>query len=384
MSLGTWGLSGDAYGKVEPADAERVIARAVDVGITLFDTADAYGLGRMEALLGKVLAPHKDAIVLTKGGTDRTTEPPRKHFEPGQLRSSVERSLKRLGRERLDIYVLHNPSADALALGEATDTLLELKKEGKIGVWGVSAGDAEVAKVAIDKGCEVLMLAYNLLHGIDLHRVAGDVMLAGVGILAHSVLGYGLLAGLWTKERVFGDGDHRSDRWTRVELEKRVGQLDAVRFLVKGGVHSIANRCRYRRPGTQRDRDGHVRHGGDDLVGVAPVGVGDDDCKPERQCRSCHHAGGSAAALAPGDAPDETERGFDVRMRSCCPLQQQPDEFLFVEVRHRSAPGACHLICAGQSWSAFCFLATMPLRRSRPLWRWNFTAPSEMPIASAV
>ena len=239
MSLGTWGVSGEAYGKVESADAERVIARAVDVGITLFDTADAYGLGRMEALLGKVLAPHKDVIVLTKGGTDRTTEPPRKHFDADHLRSSVERSLKRLGRERLDIYVLHNPSADALALGEATDALLELKKEGKIGAWGVSAGDAEVAKVAIDKGCEVLELAYNLFHGIDLHRIAGDVMLAGVGVLAHSVLGYGLLAGLWTKERVFGEGDHRSDRWTRVELEKRVGQLDAVRFLVKGGVHSM-------------------------------------------------------------------------------------------------------------------------------------------------
>ncbi len=239
MSLGTWGLSGDAYGKIEAADAERVIARAVDVGITLFDTSDAYGLGRMEALLGKTLAPHKDVLIVTKGGTDRTTDPPRKHFEPEHLKASIERSLKRLGRERLDIYLLHNPSSDALALGEATDTLIELKKEGKIGVWGVSAGDAEVAKGALDKGCEVLELAYNLFHAIDLNRIAGDVMLSGAGLLAHSVLGYGLLAGLWTKEREFGEGDHRVDRWTRVELEKRVGQLDAVRFLVKGDVHSM-------------------------------------------------------------------------------------------------------------------------------------------------
>jgi aryl-alcohol dehydrogenase-like predicted oxidoreductase len=238
LSLGTWGLSGDGYGPVEPAVAEATIARALDMGFTLFDTADAYGGGAMEALLGKTLRG-KSAVIVTKVGTDRTTDPPRKRFDPDYLRASVAASLKRLGRERIDLLLLHNPSTDALVLGEATDTLLALKKEGTIGHWGVSAGDAEVGRTAIDKGAEVIELAYNLIQAIDLHRLAGDAMVSGVGILARSTLSYGLLAGLWTKEREFVAEDHRAARWTKLELERRVKQLDALRFLVRGDVHTL-------------------------------------------------------------------------------------------------------------------------------------------------
>src|SRR5262245_3276620 len=98
MALGTWGLSGDAYGAVEEAEAEKVVARALDIGIDLIDTADAYGAGRMEALLGRVLANKKDVRVVTKVGTDRTMEPPRKRFDGEWIRASIERSLKRLRR----------------------------------------------------------------------------------------------------------------------------------------------------------------------------------------------------------------------------------------------------------------------------------------------
>jgi aryl-alcohol dehydrogenase-like predicted oxidoreductase len=238
LALGTWGLSGDGYGPVDEAEAERTIRRALDIGITLFDTADAYGAGKMEALLGKVL-PRASTTVVTKGGTDRTTEPPRKRFDPAHLRASVERSQKRLGRERIDLYLLHNPSADAVLLGEATGALGEMKKEGLIAHWGVSAGDTDVARAAIEKGAEVLELAYNLVHAIDLHRLAGDIMVSGVGVLARSPLAYGMLAGMWTKEREFPEGDHRVDRWTKLELARRLEQIDAVRFLVKGDVHTM-------------------------------------------------------------------------------------------------------------------------------------------------
>jgi aryl-alcohol dehydrogenase-like predicted oxidoreductase len=239
LALGTWGLSGDGYGPIEEGEAERTIARAVEIGINLIDTADAYGAGKMEALLGKALAAHKDVRVVTKGGTDRTTEPPRKRFDGAHLREAVKRSLKRLGRDRIDLYLLHNPSADAVHLGEATGTLIDLKKEGLIAHWGVSAGDTDVARAAIDKGAEVLELAYNLVHAIDLHRLAGDIMVAGVGVLARSTLAYGLLAGMWAPTREFPENDHRGDRWTRLELERRVSQLDAVRFLVKGDVLTL-------------------------------------------------------------------------------------------------------------------------------------------------
>jgi aryl-alcohol dehydrogenase-like predicted oxidoreductase len=88
LSLGTWGLSGDAYGPVDAAVAEKTIARALDMGFTLFDTADAYGAGTMEARLGKVLEG-KSAVVVTKVGTDRATDPPRKRFDRDYLRTRV-------------------------------------------------------------------------------------------------------------------------------------------------------------------------------------------------------------------------------------------------------------------------------------------------------
>ncbi len=239
LAIGTWGLSGDAYGKVEESDAEAVLRRALDMGFSLIDTADAYGAGRMERLVGKIAKDHQDLVIVTKGGIDRTTDPPRKCFEGGFLRSAVERSCKRLGAEAIPVYLLHNPAPETLMNGEATETMSALKTEGKIRHWGVAVGDEDVARLAMDKGAEVIELAYNLTHPIDLHRISGDVMVSGCGVLARSVLGHGLLTGMWSKERTFGEGDHRNERWTRMELEHRIDQLDAVRFLVKGEVHTL-------------------------------------------------------------------------------------------------------------------------------------------------
>jgi aryl-alcohol dehydrogenase-like predicted oxidoreductase len=241
LALGTWGLSGDGYGPVEPGEAERTVERALDIGFSLIDTADSYGGGAMEELLGRVLAAKKgDAVVVaTKVGTDRTTEPPRKRFDAEYVRTRVLASAKRLRRERIELVLLHNPSVETLTVGDAVGVLTDMKKEGLVGHWGAAVGDPEVARAAIDKGAEVVELAYNLLHPIDLHRVAGDLMVSGVGVMSRSPLAYGMLAGLWAKDREFKDPDHRAERWTKLELERRVEQLDALRFLVKGDVQTM-------------------------------------------------------------------------------------------------------------------------------------------------
>jgi aryl-alcohol dehydrogenase-like predicted oxidoreductase len=239
MGIGTWGLGGESYGPVDAKDAEAVVRRSLEMGMNLVDTADAYGAGRMEAMLGRILKGRRDVVVVTKGGTDRTTDPPRKHFDRDYLIASVGRSLKRLARDRIDVYLLHNPSLDALGAGECLAVMEELKKKGDIAHWGVSAGSDEIARMAIDANAEVIALAYNLMQCVDLHRVAGDVMVSGTGVLVHSVLDYGLLAGTWTKEREFPDGDHRSGRWTKLEIERRVEQVEAMRFLVNGDVKTM-------------------------------------------------------------------------------------------------------------------------------------------------
>lgn len=237
LALGTWGLSGDAYGPVPAGVAERTVRRALDMGFSLFETADVYGAGKMELLLGKLVP--KDAIVVTKIGTDRGTNPPRKRFDAEWLRAAVGRSCKRLGRDALDLVLLHNPSVEALKTGAATGTMKDLAHEGTIRHWGVSAGDDLVARGAIAENAEVVELAYNLVCSIDLNRLAGDIMVSGVGVLARSTLAHGLLSDTWSRERTFEDGDHRSDRWTRLELERRIEQLGALRFLVSGDVPTL-------------------------------------------------------------------------------------------------------------------------------------------------
>jgi aryl-alcohol dehydrogenase-like predicted oxidoreductase len=238
MALGTWGLSGDGYGPVDESEQERVLERALEMGFSLVDTADAYGGGRMERLVGRAIADRTDVVIVTKGGTDRTTSPARKRFDGPFLRESLERSLRRLGRDQVDVYLLHNPSSDALRGGYAIDTLLALKAEGKIAHWGVSAGDADVGREALRCQAEVIELAYSLVNGSDLHRLAGDIIVSGAGVLARSTLAYGLLAGSWSSDKVFGAGDHRADRWTRIELERRVQQAASMRFLVHGDVRT--------------------------------------------------------------------------------------------------------------------------------------------------
>jgi aryl-alcohol dehydrogenase-like predicted oxidoreductase len=239
MALGTWGLSGDGYGPVDPAEQERVLSRALEMGVTIIETGDAYAGGHMEQLVGRALVGRGEVVVVTKGGVDRTTAPPRKRFDRGYLREAVERSRRRLGRDRIDVYLLHNPLATTLAEGEAIDALTELKAEGKIAHWGVSAGDVETGRTALRKGAEVIELAYNLLQSWDLHRLAGEIMVGGAGVLARSTLAYGLLATEWSPDREFGPGDHRADRWTRPELARRIEQVEAFRFLVGGEVETM-------------------------------------------------------------------------------------------------------------------------------------------------
>jgi aryl-alcohol dehydrogenase-like predicted oxidoreductase len=239
MALGTWGLSGDAYGPVDDEEQSRVLARSLEIGFTLVDTADAYGGGRMERLVARACKDRDDVVVVTKGGTDRTTSPARKRFDAAYLRASVDRSLRRLGRERIEVYLLHGATEDTITDGEAIDTLTGLKTEGKIAHWGVSIGDMAAGRAALRRGAEVVELAYNLLYSSTLHRLAGEIMVSGAGVLARSTLAYGLLAGYWRKDRDFAPGDHRADRWTKPELARRVEQLASLNFLVHGDVMTM-------------------------------------------------------------------------------------------------------------------------------------------------
>ena len=115
----------------------------------------------MEQRLGKIVGTDPAVTIVTKIGTDLVGMPKRKRFDAAYLRSACERSGERLGRSKIDVLLLHNPAEQTLAVDEVWGVLAELKAEGKIGAWGVSAGSAAVARGAIARGAQVLELAYN-------------------------------------------------------------------------------------------------------------------------------------------------------------------------------------------------------------------------------
>jgi len=238
LSLGTWGLSGDGYGHVDEVDKEQVIERALGLGITCFDTADSYQNGAMERRIGRWLEPHPNAVVITKIGTDRDATPPVKRFDAEHLRAAGAASRERLNR-RIDVLLLHNPSHIALAKPHVAETMSALCEDGTARCWGASVGSAELGRLAIERGAQVLELAFNAFHPQDL---AGVVTLAKekqVGLVGRSVLAHGLLCGQWPMGKQFLNGDHRRDRWTGDDLKKRIQQLSALRPSVTGDVTSM-------------------------------------------------------------------------------------------------------------------------------------------------
>jgi len=220
------------------AEVDRVLDRAIALGITLFDTADVYGRGAMEKKLAERL-PKDDTYVVTKIGTDLETTPAQKRFDPNYLREALERSRDRLGREPLDIVLLHNPTERTFVEGDTVAYMKEVVDDGFVRAWGASIGSVAVGKAAINAGAQVVELAYNAFMASDLHKLSPDVTSSGVGVLARSVLAHGLLTGHWSADREFDEGDHRAHRWTRKELSLRIDQLDALRPTVRDDIPNL-------------------------------------------------------------------------------------------------------------------------------------------------
>ncbi|HEY3494653.1 MAG TPA: aldo/keto reductase [Polyangiaceae bacterium] len=238
LALGTWGLCGDGYGPVPESEQDAVIDRALALGVTLFETADAYANGEMERRLGRRV-PHKGAFIATKIGTGLAETPPRKVFEPKFLREAAERSRDRLLREHIDILLLHNPSAQTLTSGAIEPAMTEIVQAGIARSWGVSVGGDAAAAAALTCGAQVIQVPYNPFYRRDLDRIAYDAKEKKIGVLARSVLAYGLLCGNWPTTKEFPAGDHRAERWNPDELKRRIMQLSGVRPSVGGSITSL-------------------------------------------------------------------------------------------------------------------------------------------------
>lgn len=210
IGLGTWQLGAD-WGDVSEADATAVLAASADAGVTLFDTADVYGDGRSEAIIGRFLAdrPGHGITVATKMGRRLAQE--RENYSPENFRAWTARSRHNLGVDTLDLVQLHCPPSAVIGDGATFDALDDLVADGAIAAYGVSVETCEQALAAIARpGVTNVQIILNPFRLKPLDEVLPAAADAGVAIFARVPLASGLLSGKYTAATTFAANDHRT------------------------------------------------------------------------------------------------------------------------------------------------------------------------------
>jgi aryl-alcohol dehydrogenase-like predicted oxidoreductase len=214
IAFGTWQLGGE-WGVFDESEAIAAIRHARELGINLFDTAQAYGFGASERLLGRALGDelnhHRDDVVIaTKGGLRMTQEGLVRDSSAGWLRSGAEQSLRALGLDHIDLYQVHWPDPD-VPLAETAGALEQLVEEGKIRHAGVSNySTSQMAAFARTRPVETLQPAYHLFRREIEDDIAPYVLEHDIGVLVYGPLAHGLLTGTMDEHTTFADDDWRS------------------------------------------------------------------------------------------------------------------------------------------------------------------------------
>lgn len=250
VGLGTWQL-GAGWGEVTEEAALATLRAAWDAGTTLFDTADVYGMGRAETLIGKFLAEtpsaRRGAYVATKLGRFSPPGWP-ENFTRAGIRAHTEASLRRLGVEALDLTQLHCVPFAVLKEGEVFAHLRELKREGKIRDFGVSVESMEEADYCVRQdGVAALQIIFSIFRQKPVATLFAEAKRRQVALLVRLPLASGLLGGKMTKATVFPADDHRNfnrdgarfnvgETFAGLPFGKGVELAEALRPLVPAGL----------------------------------------------------------------------------------------------------------------------------------------------------
>jgi aryl-alcohol dehydrogenase-like predicted oxidoreductase len=210
IGLGTWQLGAD-WGEVSEADARAVLDASAAAGVTFFDTADVYGDGRSESLIGAWRRDHPDAEVTVATKMGRRVDQIPENYILENFRAWTDRSRRNLGVETLDLVQLHCPPTAVYSDDAVFDALDTLVDDGAIANYGVSVERVEEALTAIARpGVATVQIILNAFRLKPLDRVLPAAREAGVGIIARVPLASGLLSGRYTHDTVFAANDHRS------------------------------------------------------------------------------------------------------------------------------------------------------------------------------
>jgi aryl-alcohol dehydrogenase-like predicted oxidoreductase len=212
IAFGTWSFGGD-WGRFDTDEAEATVGRALDLGITLFDTAQGYGFGAAERLLGGALwsrARRDDVVVGTKGGLRMEGDRLLRDASGRSLREGVESSLRNLGTDHVDLYQIHWPD-EHTPVEETAQALAEMVREGKIRHVGVSNYDVKQMEDLARVGrVETLQPPYHLFRREIDDEILPYAMDHDIGVLVYGAMAHGLLTGTMTPETTFPPDDWRA------------------------------------------------------------------------------------------------------------------------------------------------------------------------------
>ncbi|MDA0179969.1 aldo/keto reductase [Solirubrobacter phytolaccae] len=243
IGFGAWQVGAD-WGDVDEETALRTLHAAADAGVTFFDTADVYGDGRSERLVGRLAREREGLVVATKMGRrlDQTVE----NYSPEHFRAWNDRSRENLGVETLDLVQLHCPPTDLYYHPEVFEDLDRMVEEGRIAAYGVSVERVEEALKAIEyPGVATVQIIFNPFRQRPAGLFFAEAARRGVGVIVRVPLASGLLTGKYTRDTTFAADDHRTynrqgeafdvgETFAGVPFEAGLDAVEALRPLVGG------------------------------------------------------------------------------------------------------------------------------------------------------
>jgi len=257
ISFGAWAIGG-TWGQVDDAESLRALHRAVDLGVNFFDTADVYGGGHSENLIARLRRerPGEGIVVTTKagrGGPSHTAG----SYTREQLTAFIERSLRNLATETIDLLQLHCPPTEIYYRPEVFGFLDDFVKQGKLRFYGVSVERVEEGLMALEyPGVQSVQIIYNILRQRPAELFFKEAQRKKVGILARLPLSSGLLAGKMTGATTFADDDHRKfnrrgeafdagETFSGFDFQQGLAFVEKLRPLVPPGVSMAAFALRW-------------------------------------------------------------------------------------------------------------------------------------------
>ncbi len=210
IGFGCWEIGG-TYGRIDEGEFRRAVARAIDGGITCFDTAEAYGMGVSEEALARALGLRRnDVVIATKFGVGYEEMPNRRDSSRVRVLASIDKSLQRLRTDHVDIYLVHWPDPNT-PLDETMAALDDVVRQGKVRYVGVSNFRLpQIEEAMRRRRVDVVQYAWNMFD----RRMQADIFpycrANQVAVMAYGSLAYGMLSGTFHSGMSFGENDWRS------------------------------------------------------------------------------------------------------------------------------------------------------------------------------